>query len=174
MAMFADNEAAKPNPLLQPFSILVGTWNTVGTHPLAPGKTFHGRTSFSWIASGAFLLMESRIDEPEIPSGIAIFGTDDTTSECSMLYFDERGVSRRARRVADRHLGAHRSARHVREEPHRLDPHGIGGAQLDATDDPIPVGLRVIGDAVRVAADVEEVPIVHPNGELVPARCGDR
>jgi hypothetical protein len=95
MDMFADNEAAKPNPLLQPFSILVGTWNTVGTHPLVPGKTFHGRTSFSWIASGAFLLMESRIDEPEIPSGIAIFGTDDTTSECSMLYFDERGVSRR-------------------------------------------------------------------------------
>jgi hypothetical protein len=39
--------------------------------------------------------MHSQIDEPEIPSGIAIFGTDDTTGECSMLYFDERGVSRR-------------------------------------------------------------------------------
>ena len=49
MAMFADNEAAKSNPLLQPFSILIGTWNTVGTHPLAPGKTFHGRTSFAWL-----------------------------------------------------------------------------------------------------------------------------
>jgi hypothetical protein len=95
MDAFADNEAAKPNPLLQPLSVLVGTWNTVGTHPLVPGKMFHGRTSFSWIASGAFLLMESRIDEREIPSGIAIFGTDDATSECSMLYFDERGVSRR-------------------------------------------------------------------------------
>jgi hypothetical protein len=39
--------------------------------------------------------MHSEIDEPEIPTGIAIFGTDDTTNECSMLYFDERGVSRR-------------------------------------------------------------------------------
>ena len=39
--------------------------------------------------------MHSEIDEPQIPSGIAIFGTDDTTGECSMLYFDERGVSRR-------------------------------------------------------------------------------
>ena len=95
MVTHADNEAEKANPLLQGFSILIGTWNTVGTHPLVPGKTFHGRTSFRWIAGGAFLFMESRIDEPEIPSGIAIFGTDDTTGECSMLYFDERGVSRR-------------------------------------------------------------------------------
>jgi len=39
--------------------------------------------------------MRSEIDEPEIPSGIAIFGTDDAAGECSMLYFDERGVSRR-------------------------------------------------------------------------------
>jgi hypothetical protein len=39
--------------------------------------------------------MRSEIDEPGIPSGIAIIGSDDTTAECSMLYFDERGVSRR-------------------------------------------------------------------------------
>jgi hypothetical protein len=90
-----DNEAAKPNPALQPLAGLIGTWTTTGTHPLVPGKTFHGRTSFSWTAGGAFLLMESRIDEPEIPSGIAIFGTDDGAGTCHMLYFDERGVSRR-------------------------------------------------------------------------------
>ena len=47
------NEAAKPNPSLQPLSILVGTWETTGTHPLVPGKTFHGRTSFTWIENGA-------------------------------------------------------------------------------------------------------------------------
>ena len=91
----ATNEAAKPNPALKPLSILVGTWNTIGTHPLVPGTTFHGRTSFAWIEGGAFLIMRSEIDEPEIPSGIAIFGTDDATSECSMLYFDEREVSRK-------------------------------------------------------------------------------
>ena len=62
---------------------------------MIPGKTFHGRTSFEWIEGGAFLIMHSQIEEPEIPSGIAVFGTDDTTGECSMLYFDERGVSRR-------------------------------------------------------------------------------
>ena len=89
------NEAAKPNPALEPFKVLVGTWNTIGTHPLVPGTTFHGRTSFDWLEGGAFLIMHSEIEEPEIPSGIAIFGTDDTTGECSMLYFDQRGVSRR-------------------------------------------------------------------------------
>jgi hypothetical protein len=91
----ANNEASKPNAKLSPLTVLVGTWNTTGTHPLVPGTTFHGRTSFSWIERGAFLMMHSQIDEPDIPSGIAIFGTDDTTGECSMLYFDERGVSRR-------------------------------------------------------------------------------
>jgi hypothetical protein len=89
------NEAAKPNPRLQMLGILVGNWSTTGTHPQVPGTTFHGRTSFAWIEGGAFLVMHSQIDEPEIPSGIAIFGTDDTSGECSMLYFDERGVSRR-------------------------------------------------------------------------------
>jgi hypothetical protein len=89
------SEAAKPNPALGPLRILVGTWRTSGTHPMVPGTTFHGRTTFAWIEGGAFLIMRSQIDEAEIPSGIAIFGTDDATGDCSMLYFDERGVSRR-------------------------------------------------------------------------------
>src|SRR5689334_21934918 len=89
------NEAAKANPALEPLSVLVGRWSTTGTHPMVPGKTFHGRTSFAWIEGGAFLIMHSEIDEPEIPSAIAVFGSDDTTGECAMLYFDERGVSRR-------------------------------------------------------------------------------
>ncbi|MBW7933592.1 MAG: hypothetical protein H3C62_08275 [Gemmatimonadaceae bacterium] len=95
MAKSIGHEAAKPNPALLPLGVLVGTWHTVGTHPLVPGTTFHGRTSFEWLEGGAFLLMRSEIDEPGIPSGIAIFGTDDETGACSMLYFDERGVSRR-------------------------------------------------------------------------------
>ena len=95
MVESTDNEAAKPNPALEPLSVLVGRGKTVGTHPLVPGKTFHGRSSFAWIEGGAFLIMRSRIDEPEIPSGIAIFGTDDATGGCTMLYFDERGVTRR-------------------------------------------------------------------------------
>ncbi len=89
------NEARKPNPALKELEPLVGVWNTVGTHPLVPGKTFHGKASFEWIEGGAFLLMRSEIDEPEIPSGIAIFGSDDGTGELFMSYFDERDVSRK-------------------------------------------------------------------------------
>jgi hypothetical protein len=95
MPIHVDDAADKPNPRLQPLHVLVGEWTTVGTHPLVPGKTFHGSVSFSWIHGGAFLLMRSQIDEPEIPTAVAVFGTDDASDSCSMLYFDERGVSRR-------------------------------------------------------------------------------
>jgi hypothetical protein len=89
------HEAAIPNPALQPLAFLVGEWRTEGVHPFLPGISLHGRTSFAWSDGGAFLVMRSEIDEPGIPSGIGVIGTDDDTKECSMLYFDERGVSRR-------------------------------------------------------------------------------
>ena len=83
------------NPRLQALAALVGEWTTVGTHPLVPGKTFHGHATFRWLESGAFLLFHSHIDEPEIPDGVAILGTDDATPEAgAMLYFDVRTVSR--------------------------------------------------------------------------------
>jgi hypothetical protein len=88
-------EALIPNLALKPLSALIGEWKTAGTHPFFPDKTFHGRTSFEWLEKGAFFMMHSEIDEPEIPSGIAIFGSDDAAKEFSMLYFDERGVSRK-------------------------------------------------------------------------------
>ena len=89
------SEASIPNPALGSWRILVGEWATIGTHPYMPGTTLHGRTVFEWLEGGAFLMMRSDIDEPGIPSGIAIFGTDNEKGECSMLYFDERGVSRK-------------------------------------------------------------------------------
>ena len=88
-------EASIPNPALEPFRVLIGNWNTTGTHLLIPGTILHGRTSFEWLEGGAFLMMRSEIDEPGIPSGIAIIGSDDSTHEYFMLYFDERGVSRK-------------------------------------------------------------------------------
>src|SRR5512138_3228952 len=95
MAENSAREASIPNPALKPLSILVGEWDTVGTHPLVPGTTFHGHTSFEWLEGGAFLIMHSAIEEPGIPTGIAIFGSDDEVDSYFMLYFDERGVSRK-------------------------------------------------------------------------------
>ena len=95
MSPSSKHKASIPNPALKPLSFLIGEWTTVGTHGLAPGTTYHGRSSFAWLEGGAFLIMHSEIDEPDIPSGIAIFGSDDDQGEYFMLYFDERGVSRR-------------------------------------------------------------------------------
>ena len=89
------HEASIPNPALKPFSVLIGNWNMTGTHPLIPDTILHGRTSFEWLENGAFLMWRSEIDEPGVPSGIAIFGSDDSAKEYFMLYFDERGVSRK-------------------------------------------------------------------------------
>lgn len=35
------------------------------------------------------------MEAPEFPTGIAIFGSDDDRGEYCMLYFDDRGVSRK-------------------------------------------------------------------------------
>jgi hypothetical protein len=95
MAAKIGEEALIPNPTLQPFGALVGEWQTTGSHPYVPGTTFHGRTTFDWIEGGAFLIMHSEIDESDIPSGVAILGSDDAAKKYFMLYFDERGVSRK-------------------------------------------------------------------------------
>jgi hypothetical protein len=88
-------EAQRPNPALGSLTPLLGQWRTVGTHPLVPGTTFHGRTSFEWHEHGAFVLMRSEIDEPEIPSAVAVIGSDDAAGTITMMYFDERDISRR-------------------------------------------------------------------------------
>jgi hypothetical protein len=96
MAKKTKNAAMIPNPALQPLSVLVGEWETVGTHRLIPNTLLHGHTSFSWIEGGAFLLTHSEIEEKVgIPNGIAIFGSDDKTATLFMLYFDERAVARK-------------------------------------------------------------------------------
>ena len=102
-------EAQRPNPALEPLSQLVGVWRTTGTHPLVPGTTFHGRTSFEWHEDGAFVLMRSEIDEPEIPSAVAVIGSDDAAGTFTMIYFDERDISRRYTvEVADGEVRWHR------------------------------------------------------------------
>jgi hypothetical protein len=89
------NKAHTPNPYLQPLEVLVGTWKTIGTHPFLPGIELHGTTIFEWIEGGAFLRMSTAIDHPEFPDGLAIFGSDNVGQETYMLYFDERGISRK-------------------------------------------------------------------------------
>ena len=88
-------EASISNLDLEPFRVLIGNWNTSGTHPLVPDTIVEGRASFEWLENGAFLMMHSEVDDPRFPNGVAILGSDDLKDEYFMLYFDERGVSRK-------------------------------------------------------------------------------
>src|SRR3712207_9054868 len=102
-------EAQRPNPALEPLAPLLGDWRTTGTHPLVPGTTFHGRTSFAWHEGGAFVLMRSEIDEPGIPSGVAVIGSDGAAGTFTMIYFDQRAISRRYPvEVGDGQVAGHR------------------------------------------------------------------
>ncbi len=88
------SKAAKPNPALSPLKALIGEWKTVGKHPMLPGVILNGQTSFEWLEKGAFLMMRNHIDHKDFPDGIAIIGSDDSAEAYSMIYFDEREVSR--------------------------------------------------------------------------------
>jgi len=83
------------NKRLADFDAFLGEWTTTGRHPYLPGRTLHGRVSFERIEDGAFVRVRSTSADSEVPSGVAIFGTDDAEGDGTMIYFDQRGVSRR-------------------------------------------------------------------------------
>lgn len=84
----------KANPALATLAHIVGSWSVKGTHPYLPGRDLTGRVTFESIEDGAFVRMHSKMQDSEIPEGVAIFGTDGDDSTCTMLYFDVRGVAR--------------------------------------------------------------------------------
>jgi len=94
MAETIGRAALKLNPALQGLRVLVGTWDTKGSHPYLPGVTLRGRASYQWAEGGAFLLMRTEVDHPEIPDAVALIGSDDDRGEILMSYFDERDISR--------------------------------------------------------------------------------
>lgn len=91
----SNDNVITPNPALIVFSRLIGAWKTVGKHPYFPEQEFHGNATFEWIEGGAFVRMRSVTHESPVPSGVAIFGSDNATGELFMLYYDERQVSRK-------------------------------------------------------------------------------
>src|SRR5258708_19887821 len=89
------SKAFRRNPALEPLKVLVGQWQTTGSHPYLPGIILYGRTTFDWLAGGAFMIMHTEIDHPSFPDGVAIFGSDDVAKTYFQLSFDERGISRK-------------------------------------------------------------------------------
>jgi hypothetical protein len=89
------NSRMKTNPALATLDRIIGIWTVTGSHPHLPGRRLHGRVTFEPVEDGAFIRMHSKMDDPEIPEGVAIFGTDDADNAGTMLYFDARGVARK-------------------------------------------------------------------------------
>jgi hypothetical protein len=77
---------------LEALDALVGEWTTSATHPMLPGVTVAGRTSFEWLEGRHFLIGRSRNDHPDFPDGLTVLGA--AGDELFMRYYDSRGVER--------------------------------------------------------------------------------
>ncbi len=86
-------ETLNPNPALKYLHRLVGEWNMLGTHP-AFSSSVHGHSSFEWLEQGALLVWRFDWEQPGPPSAMSVIGFDDSVEACSVVYADERGVSR--------------------------------------------------------------------------------
>ena len=85
------------NPTLKHLEVLVGDWEMELSNASflpRPSETAKGQVSFEWVQQGAFLLMRQG-DKPQgPPAAIWLISRDDSTSDYTVFYYDNRGVSR--------------------------------------------------------------------------------
>ena len=81
------------DPRLEPFEVLIGTWDTEATHPLFDGVVT-GWITYEWLEGGHFLVQRSHNDHELFPDGICVIGAPETGDGLLMEYFDSRGVRR--------------------------------------------------------------------------------
>jgi hypothetical protein len=69
---------------------LIGEWNVESK------KYSEGRGQFSVAATedGKFLRVDSRQEDDRFPHSTQLVGSDDARDECTVLYYDDRGVHR--------------------------------------------------------------------------------
>lgn len=90
----------KANKFLSPLAFLIGSWKTEVSNASFlddPKTTLTGKASFKWYGDKSFIVMRSETSgsgPAKPPKAIAIVNLDDTNKEGSMIYYDERGVSR--------------------------------------------------------------------------------
>jgi hypothetical protein len=77
---------------LQGWHRFIGRWETKGAHPMLPGESIRGTSTFEWLDGQQFVIWRSHFDHPEIPDAITLVGVTD--GQLSMHYFDSRGVYR--------------------------------------------------------------------------------
>ena len=82
-----------PDPRLEPFEVLIGTWDIEATHPLFDGVV-RGWITYEWLDGGHFLIQRSHNDHELFPDAICVIGAPETGDGLLMEYFDSRGVRR--------------------------------------------------------------------------------
>ncbi|MEP6987276.1 MAG: hypothetical protein ABI970_16855 [Chloroflexota bacterium] len=85
--------APQPTHPLKQFDVLIGEWDTVGTHPQIESPV-KGHSKFEWLVDGGLLVWHFNWEPKLPPDAVNVIGHDDTGEICTVLYSDERGVSR--------------------------------------------------------------------------------
>jgi hypothetical protein len=90
----------KKNKTLNSLTFLIGKWKTEVSNASFlhdPKQIIRGKASFKWFGDKSFLVMKSKSTTTKVvgpPKAVAILNLDDTNHQGSMVYYDERGVSR--------------------------------------------------------------------------------
>jgi hypothetical protein len=81
------------DPALEPFEALIGTWDTVATHPMVDAVV-PGTVTYEWLEGGRFIVQRSHNDHELFPDAICVIGAPESGDGLVMEYFDSRGVRR--------------------------------------------------------------------------------
>jgi hypothetical protein len=84
---------ADRNPALEPFDALIGTWDTVATHPMIDAVV-PGTVTYEWLEGRQFVVERSHNDHELFPDAICVIGPPEDGEGLVMEYFDSRGVRR--------------------------------------------------------------------------------
>jgi hypothetical protein len=76
---------------LEPYAVLIGTWDVEFTHPMMDGPV-RGETTVEWLTERAFLIQRTRNDHPQVPDSIQVIGPGPDGLQSD--YYDQRGVRR--------------------------------------------------------------------------------
>ena len=75
---------------VKPLDVLMGEWVTTSkTYP--EGR---GRTAVTLTEDGKFVRIDSSVEDDRFPHSTLLVGADDSRDECTVLYYDSRGVYR--------------------------------------------------------------------------------
>lgn len=82
------------SPALQKLGPLVGEWEVELRFSAHREETVRGRASFEWFVNGAFLMYRLGDVAAGPPYSISLIGGDDSAESYTVLYADDRRVSR--------------------------------------------------------------------------------